>query len=751
MMQQTTSPAARAAQQPAPEIEHWARALVTVAHTFDLAPSLEQTRLHLLASPGKPARANLQGAAEAIGMTGRFVAVRAGQSTLVAPFIAQLKSGDIVVVRELTADNAFVLMPTNDGAIERNVTRVWLDEAIDGHVLALAPRAGVRDHRIDAFLMPYRRSWFRRLLAAHSLRYVELAGGAFCANILALATAIFSMQIWDRVIPAQSLPTLWVLALGVGLALTFELILKLMRVKISDGFGKQLDLKISTLFFARALDLRNDKRPKSAGTLIAQLRELDQIRDLMTSTTLSVLFEIPFVVTFMFVIALIGGPLVYVVLAVVPVVLLLCLVIQWPMARLSRAGLRESAMRNALLVESIERIEDIKSLQAEARFTALWEHVNSESGKIGMKNRFLSALLTNLTQTLQQAAYAAVLVAGVYLVLDNAMTTGALLACSMLTSRAIAPLAMIAGVFARLQSARVAREGLDAMLKLPTDHGASSATTAGGEAKFHRPQLKPEFIFDQISHAYDKDQRPALVIPQLTIKPGERIALIGRIGSGKSTLLKLAAGLMPPSQGRVLVDGTDMAAIEMADIRRDIGSFHQDAGLFFGTVRYNLQLAAPTASDEALIAALESVGPIASLFTEGRGLDMLIQEGGRGLSSGQRQALMLARALVRQPRALLLDEPTGSMDEATERAFLNNLRRWLGHRTLIVATHRYAALDIVDRVIVVDGGRIVMDGPKADVIRALSANGGTAAAPAANTVARPGTAAPATIGATHAA
>ena len=289
----------------------------------------------------------------------------------------------------------------------------------------------------------------------------------------------------------------------------------------------------------------------------------------------------------------------------------------------------------------------------------------------------------------------------------------------MLTSRAISPLAQIAGVFARLQRARVAREGLDAMLKLPTDHGGSAS---GPQTKFHRPELKPDLTFDQISHAYEKDQRPALVIPQMTIKSGERVALIGRIGSGKSTLLKLAAGLMPPSQGRVLVDGTDLAAIEMADVRRDIGSFHQDAGLFFGTARSNLQLAAPGASDEALIAALETVGPTASLFTEGQGLDMVIQEGGRGLSSGQRQALMLGRTLARHPRALLLDEPTGSMDENTERAFLNNLRRWLGHRTLIVATHRYAVLDIVDRVIVVDNGRVVLDGPKADVVRALSAS-----------------------------
>ncbi len=701
--------------------DQWAQALVSAAHEFELSPSLEQTKLYLKASSDQP-RLALAGAAELVGLTGRFAAAKPRQSGLVTPFIAELTDGDLVVVRRIDKTSAVVVLMAESGTLEREVSRAWLDGAISGPVLALGPRGKLSDSRIDAYLAPYKRSWFRSLLATHMTRFVELAAGAFCANVLALATAIFSMQLWDRVIPAQSLPTLWVLTLGVGIALFFELIIKMMRVTISDSFGKQLDLKMSSLFFARALDLRNDKRPRSPGTLIAQLRELDQIRDLMTSTTLSVLFEIPFVATFIFVIALIGGPLVYVVLAVVPIVLLLCFIVQWPMARLSREGLRESALRNAMLVESIERIEDIKSLQAEARFVTVWDRLNATSGKISMKNRFLSALLTNVTLTLQQGAYVGVLVVGVYMVLANEMTTGALMACSMLTSRAIAPLAQIAGVFAKWQGASVARQGLDSMLKLPTDHG-------GGVSRFHRPMLKPDISFEQVAHAYEKEARPALFVPSLTIKAGERVALIGRIGSGKSTLLKLASGLMPPSSGRILLDGTDLSAIEIADVRRDIGSYHQDAGLFVGSVRSNLQLGAQGVSDEVLLAALATVGASAQVFTEGKGLDLAIQEGGRGLSSGQRQALLLARSLVRSPRALLLDEPTGSMDENTERAFCNNLQKWLGPRTLIVATHRYALLDIVDRVIVVDNGRIALDGPRAEVVQKLSGVGNGAVDP----------------------
>jgi ATP-binding cassette, subfamily C, bacterial LapB len=701
-----------AANEPGRTADGWARALAAAAEGFELSPSVEQTRLMLLAD-GAPRPETIRRAAEACGLDGRFVTVRPRQRANLCPFIADVGGGEIILVRSITAEHAQIAIVADGALLERTVECSWLDGVRAGPVLALAPRGRLAATRIDAYLAPYKRSWFRSLLMRHMARFFELAGGALCANVLALATAIFAMQIWDRVIPAQSLPTLWVLTLGVGLALAFELIIKQMRVSVADQFGKELDIRMSSMFFARALDLRNDQRPRSPGTLIAQLRELDQIRELLTSTTLSVLFEIPFVLTFVFVIALIGGPLVYVVLGVIPIVLLLCLLVQWPMARLSRAGLRESALRNAMLVESIERIEDIKSLQAEARFVALWERVNTESARIGKQNRFLSSLLTNTTQTLQQGAYVAVLVAGVYLVLANQMTTGALLACSMLTSRAISPLAQIAGVFARLQGARVARQGLDALLQVPTDHG-------GATSRFHRPMLKPDLQFEQIAHAYDKDQRPALTIPRLSIAAGERVAVIGRIGSGKSTLLKLAAGLMPPSAGRVLIDGTDMRAIEMADVRRDIGSYHQDAGLFVGTVRSNLQMGASGATDEDLLAALTAVGASAQIFTDGHGLDMTVQEGGRGLSSGQRQALILARTLVRSPRALLLDEPTGSLDENTERTFVTGLKAWLGTRTLIVATHRYALLDIVDRVIVVDGGRIALDGPRSEIVQKLS-------------------------------
>ncbi len=706
----------------------WAHALIAAAHDLGLSPSFEQMRLRMDASRHKSEHDIIISTAEMIGIRAHFVeAPLDSMPAAFVPVITELRDGAVAVVRQINAKKALISLPTPDGMVEREVARVWLDDNAVGPILALSASRKFRDGRIDAYLAPYKRSWFRSLLKHHRTRFVELAGGACFANILALSTAIFAMQIWDRVVPAQSIPTLWVLTMGVACALVFELVLKMTRVSIADGFGKQLDIKVSGMFFARALYLRNDARPKSSGTLIAQLRELDQIRELLTSTTLSVLFEIPFIVIFIAVIAMIGGPLVYIVLAVVPLVLIASIAIQWPLARLSREGMRESALRNAMLVESIERIEDIKSLQSEERFIAQWEQLNTSTGAINLKQRFYSALLMNSTQTLQQLAYVAVLVAGAHLVLNNDMSTGALMACSMLTSRTIAPLAQIASVFTRLQGAQVARRGLDELLKLPVENSPNTVT-------LHRPVIHGDFVFENITHTYDKESKPALVVPHLKISSGERIALIGRMGSGKSTLLKLIGGLMPPASGGIQLDGTDMNAIDVADIRREIGTLFQDSGLFFGTVRSNLQMGSAGATDEMLNAAIALTGAGPALFDNGRGLDFVVHEGGRGLSSGQRQSLMLARMFARSPAIILLDEPTAAMDENSEKQFIKNLSQWLGRRTFIVATHRYAVLDIVDRIIVLDKGRIVLDGPKAKVIRALS-EGGPADAPASSPVA----------------
>ena len=393
------------------------------------------------------------------------------------------------------------------------------------------------------------------------------------------------------------------------------------------------------------------------------------------------------------------------------------LMFQVPLARLSQEGMAESALRNAILMESMYRIEDIKSLQAESRFRRLWEETNTVDAAVGMKQRLLGTILVNWTQVVQQLAYAGVIIFGVYKVLDSTMSFGTLLACSILTSRAIAPLAQIAATFSRLQNALVGRRGLNELLKLPIDH-------AFDKDAYHRPVLAGNFIFENVLYSYGQQDKPALAITSLTIRAGERIAVLGRVGAGKSTFLRLAGGLALPMRGRILLDQTDLSLIDAADVRRDTGFLLQDSGLFYGTIRDNLLIANPRASDEEILEAMRISCADQLVVAQSHGLDLTIREGGAGLSGGQKQSLILARTILRAPSIVLLDEPTASLDEATERTVIENLKHWSNGRTMLIATHRYPVLDLVERVIVINNGVIALDGPKDEVFAKLSAGPG---------------------------
>lgn len=483
------------------------------------------------------------------------------------------------------------------------------------------------------------------------------------------------MQVWDRVVPAQSIPTLWVLALGVLTALVFEYLLRTARATVMDKVGKRADQAISSLVFARAMDIRNDARPKSTGSFIAQLRDIEQLRELLTSTTVMAFIDLPFVVLFFAFFALLAGPLVLVPIAVVLAIVAAGLALQVPLSRLAREGMRESALRNAMLVESIERVEEIKSLQ--------------------------------------QLSYTALLVAGTYMVLAGRMSMGALIACSILSSRVIALFAPMGQAFARWQNAKVALSGLEELLARPVDHDP-------GRGLLRRTTLRGQYEFQNVRYQYGEKEALVFQADGLAIRAGERVALLGRIGAGKSTLLRLLAGMAQPTGGKILLDGTDMDIISPDDLRREIGFLGQGAQLLLGTVRENLAVGRPDASDEEILEALAVSGGLPLVQGHPHGLDRMLQEGGVGLSGGQRQTLLLARTFLRNPNILLLDEPTASMDEGTERQFVERLRNWTGDRTVVVATNRAGLLPLVDRIIVIDHGRVVLDGPKAEVLKALS-------------------------------
>lgn len=630
----------------------------------------------------------------------------------VTPVILLLENGSVAVVEAIDAEGRARYWLSEGGDVVRESDLQELLAQSQQQVAVPGVAARGRDARIDEFVQPYEQHWFWKNFRGMGRRIAEISLASVVSNVLALAGILFSMQIYDRVIPAQSEPTLWVLFVGVLIAAAIEYLIRLMRTQVSDLMGKRIDLKVSSMLFARAMNIRNEARPKSTGSFISQLREIDQVRELLTSTTVGAAADLPFIILFLFIMGFIGGPLVIIPLLAIPLIVIPGLLVQIPMARLAKEGMREGALRNAVLVETIEGVEDIKALQAEPYFQRQWEQTHEVSAAIGMKQRLWGARLTGWASSVQQLTYAGMLVFGTYLVLAGDITTGTLVASSLLSSRTIAPLMQLTMIFSRWQHAKSAMKGLDELLKKPLDQAEE------GEMA-HCPTLTGHYDLRNVQYTYDEENvKNVLNIGQLQIKPGERIALLGKVGAGKSTLLKLLAGQAKASQGKVIVDGVDINRIDPIDLRRQLGWLSQDSRLFFGTLRQNLMLGNPHASEQEMLQALHVSGALSLVQQDAASLDRIINEGGRGLSGGQRQMVLISRMILRQPQVVLLDEPTASMDEQLEEHVIRQMKNWLTGRTLVLVTHRPALLKLVDRIVVMDNGRIVADGPRDEILRA---------------------------------
>ena len=625
------------------------------------------------------------------------------------PVIVVFKDGQVGVVDQADVDHNVSIQMSGDQGLAQSFVASDLQHEIES-VYILRPEKSVADARIDEYIKPYESSWFWSIVLRDWKRYIDIMFASLIANILALATIILSMQVYDRVVPSQSIPTLWVLAGGVLIAAIFEFVLRVARIYLSDIIGKRADLRISDRVFGHTLRIKNSERSKSTGTFISQIRELEGVRELVTSTTISAIADLPFFFLFLVIFWIIGGNLFWVMVLVVPLMIIPAILAQRPLAKLAREGMRESSIRNAILVESVQGIEDIKLLRAESRFQNQWNHMNEMSADISMKQRKIVGVMTAWTQKVQGLTYALVVLVGCFAVISGEMTTGALVACSILSSRMLAPIAQITGVLGRLQQAKVAKSSLDELMKKPVDQPDRAHL-------IHRSVLLGDYQLNGTLFKYNQDDaKPNLAIAQLAIRAGEKIAILGRNGAGKSTLLQLLSGMQMPQQGNIYLDGLDLSLIDPADIRRDTGLLNQSAHLFYGTIRENLTLGAPLASDDDLIQALKMTGAWSFVQDKKEGLDHLVLEGGLGFSGGQRQALLLSRLLIRQPNIVLLDEPTASIDDVAEKQFIDHLMNWMGHRTLIVATHRRAVLALVDRIIVMNEGKIVMDGPRDQIL-----------------------------------
>lgn len=556
------------------------------------------------------------------------------------------------------------------------------------------------------------RHWFWGALAGQLPVYRDVLAAALLINVMALSMPLFVMNVYDRVVPNRAYETLWVLALGVALVIGVDLTLRLLRSHFIDLASSRIDLQLSASIMERVLGIRLESKPQAVGSFASNLRSFETVRDFITSASVTALIDLPFALLFVLVIALIAWPLIIPVLLAIIFVVIYAYILQHKMHVLSETTYRASALRNATLIESLTALETIKTQGAEGVMQTKWEKSVAFASRVGNQMRFLSAAATSGAMEIQQLVYVVVVIGGVYLIGDGKLSMGGLIACTMLSSRAVAPLGQIVGLLMQFHNAKVALTSLEDVMTKPVER-------PGDAAFVHRPDLRGNIEFRDVDFSYPDSSVAALKGFNCRIAAGEKVVVIGRVGSGKTTLQKLLLGLYQPTAGAVLVDGVDLRQLDPADLRRNIGYVAQDVTLFYGTLRDNIAIGAPYADDASIVAAAEAAGLAEFVNRHPDGFDMMIGERGDSVSGGQRQGIAIARALLLDPPILLLDEPTSAMDYSSEQQFKERLKQAAGHKTMLIVTHRNSLLDLATRIIVVDDGRVVADGPRDQVIQAL--------------------------------
>jgi len=582
-----------------------------------------------------------------------------------------------------------------------------------GWCLRLVPHRAA-DLRSEIPALTSARAWFWKVLWSLRGYYVHVALATLVINLLSIAISLYVMNVYDRVVPNRTYDTLWVLTAGTALALLFEFAARTLRAWLVDVAGKRADMEISAGLFARLLSMRLIGKPASSGAFVNNLREFESIRDVLTSATLTALVDLPFVALFVGVIFLVAPPLALVPVVAIGLVLVIGALVQAPLARSIRSAMKEGSQRQGLATEAVEGLETLKVNNAYRHMQQRWQWYTESVALSSIRSRNLSNLVINLTSTIAQLVTVVTVVWGVYLIHDGRLSMGGLIAVVILAGRAIAPIGQVAGLAVRLQQARSAFEGLQALMDKPVERepDRSYLTLANPRG---------EVALSGVDFSHDVNGPTLFRGFGLSIRAGERIAVLGRTGSGKSTLLRLMAGLYQPTAGLVTIDGIDTRQVDPADLRGAVGLLPQESRLFLGTLRDNLELARgdQPADDERLLAVLRQFGLDTFIARHPRGLDMPIGEDGLGLSGGQKRLVALARLALRDPRVVLLDEPTSGLDQGTERMVLTALAQWGRGRTLVVVTHRPQLLELADRIVVLEQGRVVLDGPKAAALEQL--------------------------------
>ncbi|MBU4190742.1 MAG: type I secretion system permease/ATPase [Pseudodesulfovibrio sp.] len=656
--------------------------------------------------------ASIVRAAERIGITAKTVhrpGVR-NITKLVLPCILLLRGGNACVLLDTGEDTARVMVPGH-GMDETEMALSTLEEEYTGYAI-FCHRKSTLDKRASALKLIRTKRWFWGVLLRFWPIYRHVIGASIMTNLIIVASPLFVMNVYDRVIPNNALDTLWALAIGIAIAYLFDFLLKNLRSYFVDVAGRNADVLIGSRIMQHLMSARLDHMPESAGAVANNVREFESLREFFSSSSLVALIDMPFLLLFIGVVHYIGGPLAWPIFVAVPVVILFGLFLQMPFQHIIESHYKESTQKNALLFEIVQGLETIKTSMAEGRMQARWENVVGMSALSNSRAKIMANLSVTFSVFITQMVSVAIIIIGVYLIAEGELTVGGLIACNILAGRAMAPLSAVAGLLSRFQQSRMALGALDMLMEMPSERPEDKET-------FHYGAIEPSMVLDNVSFSYPGTDKAVLSEVTLRLKPGDKVGIVGRTGAGKSTVGKLCVGLYQPVAGSVKVGDIDLRQMDVADLRRKVGYVSQDSLLFYGTLRDNIAFGLPEADDQSIKFAAEIAGVNDFVRDHPAGYGMMVGERGSSLSGGQRQAVCIARAILPDPEILIMDEPSSNMDNQSEYRFKAMLESYIKDKTLIVITHRHSMLDLVDRLVIMDKGRVVVDGPKQAVLDGL--------------------------------
>lgn len=583
-----------------------------------------------------------------------------------------------------------------------------------GYAFLVKPAATADERTVAAGDLPTNH-WFWSVVRRFGSNYGHVALAALLVNLLALAAPLFTMNVYDRVVPNGAIPSLVALAVGLGLAIVFDFVIRIVRSRIIDLTGKKIDVVLAANIFEHILAVKMANRPTSVGILANQMRDFDSVREFFTSGTVVAATDLIFAIIFIGILFIIAGPLAWIPLVMLPIIIATGFVLQRPLDRAMKRLQAESAARHGVLIESLSGIETVRAIGAESRMQTAWERSVAATARSGEDVHFWSTLALTISSSAQQITSMLLVVIGVFLILDGKITMGALVAANMLSGRVLAPISSLASVITRATQTLSALRSIDRLMSLERERPPGRAYVA---RKIDNGMVS----FENVTFRYPGSKENALENISFKIAPGERVAIIGRVGSGKTTVGRLLSGFYEPVEGSIAIDGIDSRQYDPADLRAGIGFVMQDTDLFFGKLRDNITLGKPSATDEEVIEVARLSGVEQFIAGHPLGYDMPVAEGGRSLSGGQKQAIGLARAMIRKPKIMFMDEPTAHFDVRSETEFLDRLKAIAkSDMTIIVSTHRPSLLTLVNRILVFERGKLVADGPRETVVANLQA------------------------------